>query len=145
MAPRRRKKSGGSWRSARGRLRSVSRLTPRGLCSQIRRGTSSASCPGRCKTLPTPEAWPSLAPYGREPANLMAVTVELTLLARVSYGSLEITGSRLQGLLALLAQDPRAGCSASRLVDELWPDEPPEHPFKALQILVSRARARLGP
>jgi predicted ATPase len=75
----------------------------------------------------------------------MAVTVELTLLARVSYGSLEITGSRLQGLLALLAQDPRAGCSASRLVDELWPDEPPEHPFKALQILVSRARARLGP
>jgi predicted ATPase len=73
------------------------------------------------------------------------VTVELTLLARVSYGSLEITGARLQCLLALLAAEPRAGCSAARLVDELWPDEPPEHPFKALQILVSRARARLGP
>ena len=37
----------------------------------------------------------------------MAVTVELVLLSRVSYGSLEITGSRLQGLLALLAENPR--------------------------------------
>ena len=27
----------------------------------------------------------------------------------------------------------------------LWPDEQPEHPAKALQILVSRTRARLGP
>ena len=75
----------------------------------------------------------------------MAVTVELALLSRVSYGSLEITGSRLQGLLALLAADPHAGCSTSRLVDALWPDKQPEHPFKALQVLVSRARARLGP
>ena len=75
----------------------------------------------------------------------MAVTVELDLLSQVSYGSLEITGSRLQGLLALLAEDPHVGCSTSRLVDGLWPDEQPEHPFKALQVLVSRARARLGP
>jgi predicted ATPase/DNA-binding SARP family transcriptional activator len=75
----------------------------------------------------------------------MAVTIELALLSRVRYGSLEITGSRLQGLLALLAENPHAGCSASRLVDALWPDEQPEHPLKALQVLVSRARARLGP
>jgi DNA-binding SARP family transcriptional activator len=27
----------------------------------------------------------------------------------------------------------------------LWPDEQPEHPLKALQVLVSRTRARLGP
>jgi predicted ATPase/DNA-binding SARP family transcriptional activator len=73
------------------------------------------------------------------------VTVELALLSRVSYGGLEITGSRLPDLLALLAEDPHAGCSASRLVDALWPDEQPEHPVKALQVLVSRARARLGP
>jgi predicted ATPase len=73
------------------------------------------------------------------------VTVELALLSRVSYGGLEITGSRLQGLLALLAEDLHVGCSTSRLVDALWPDEQPEHPFKALQVLVSRARARLGP
>ncbi|MGN6792649.1 MAG: BTAD domain-containing putative transcriptional regulator [Streptosporangiaceae bacterium] len=73
------------------------------------------------------------------------MTVELALLSRVSYGSLEITGSRLQGLLALLAEDPHVGCSTSGLVDALWPDEQPEHPFKALQVLVSRARTRLGP
>jgi predicted ATPase/DNA-binding SARP family transcriptional activator len=75
----------------------------------------------------------------------MAVTVELALLSRVRYGSLEISGSRLHDLLALLAEDPHVGCSTSRLVDALWPDEQPEHPVKALQILVSRARARLGP
>ena len=73
------------------------------------------------------------------------MTVELALLSRVRYGSLEITGSRLQGLLALLAEDPQVGCSTSRLVDALWPDSRPEHPVKALQVLVSRARARLGP
>ncbi len=75
----------------------------------------------------------------------MSVTVELALLPRVSYRGLEITSSRLGGLLALLAADLRAGCSTARLVDALWPDEQPEHPTKALQILVSRARARLGP
>jgi predicted ATPase/DNA-binding SARP family transcriptional activator len=74
----------------------------------------------------------------------MAVTIELALLSGVRYGSLEITGSRLQDLLALLAEDPRVGCSTSRLVEALWPDEQPEHPAKALQVLVSRARARLG-
>jgi predicted ATPase/DNA-binding SARP family transcriptional activator len=73
------------------------------------------------------------------------VSVELALLSRVRYRSLEITGSRLQGLLALLAEDPHAGCSTTRLIDALWADEQPEHPFKALQVLVSRARARLGP
>ncbi|HEV2377725.1 MAG TPA: BTAD domain-containing putative transcriptional regulator [Streptosporangiaceae bacterium] len=73
------------------------------------------------------------------------MTVELALLSRVSHGSLEITGSRLQGLLALLAEDPHVGCSTSRLVGALWPDEQPEHPSKALQVLVSRARAQLGP
>src|SRR5438105_5898010 len=73
------------------------------------------------------------------------MTVELTLLSRVCYGSLEISGCRLQGLFALLAEDPHVGSSASRLVDALWPDEQPEHPLKALQVLVARARARFGP
>src|SRR5215475_7637995 len=77
--------------------------------------------------------------------NLTAMTIELALLSQVSYGGLEITGSRLQDLLALLAEEPHAGCSAARLVEALWPDEQPEHPVKALQILISRARARLGP
>jgi hypothetical protein len=44
----------------------------------------------------------------------------------------------------LLAGDLRTGASTARLVDGLWPDEPPEHPAKALQVVVSRARAPLG-
>ncbi|MFG2384748.1 AfsR/SARP family transcriptional regulator [Streptomyces avermitilis] len=74
------------------------------------------------------------------------MTTELTFLSRVAYRGREISGPRLRGLLALLADDLRTGCSAARLVDGLWPDhEQPENPTKALQVLVSRTRAQLGP
>ena len=72
------------------------------------------------------------------------MTTELILLSRVAFRDREITGPRLRGLLALLARDLRSGCSTARLMDGLWPDEQPENPAKALQILVSRARAQLG-
>jgi predicted ATPase/DNA-binding SARP family transcriptional activator len=71
------------------------------------------------------------------------VTVELTVLSRVAYRGKEITGPRLRGLLALLAGEP-GGASAGRLVDGLWPEDQPDNPTKALQILVSRIRAQLG-
>jgi predicted ATPase/DNA-binding SARP family transcriptional activator len=73
------------------------------------------------------------------------VTIELTLLPRVAYRDREITSPRLRDLLALLAGDLRTGCSTARLVDGLWPDQQPSNPAKALQVLVSRARAQLGP
>lgn len=69
---------------------------------------------------------------------------DLTLLPRVAYRGREVTSGRLRLLLALLAADLRVGASTSRLVDGLWRDERPENPTKALQILVSRARAQLG-
>jgi DNA-binding SARP family transcriptional activator len=72
------------------------------------------------------------------------VAPELTLLPRVAHRGREITGPRLRGLLALLATDLRTGASTARLIDGLWPDGQPENPSKALQILVSRARAQLG-
>ncbi|MCX4824542.1 AfsR/SARP family transcriptional regulator [Streptomyces sp. NBC_01142] len=72
------------------------------------------------------------------------MTTELTLLSQVSFRDQEITAPRLRGLLALLAGELRTGCSTALLVDGLWPDEQPDNPTKALQILVSRARARLG-
>lgn len=56
----------------------------------------------------------------------------------------EIAGPRRRGLLALLADDLRTGCGTARLLDGLWPDEQPENPTKALQVLVSRARPQLG-
>jgi predicted ATPase/DNA-binding SARP family transcriptional activator len=71
-------------------------------------------------------------------------TIELTLLSRVAYRDQEIAGPRLRGLLALLAGDLRTGASTGRLVEGLWPDEQPENPAKAVQILVSRLRAQLG-
>ena len=72
------------------------------------------------------------------------MTTALTLLPRVAYRGQEVTAPRLRALLALLAGDPRTGCSTERLVAGLWPDELPERPGKALQVLVSRARAQLG-
>ncbi|UIX33225.1 ATP-binding protein [Streptomyces sp. GQFP] len=72
------------------------------------------------------------------------MTIALTLLPRVAHRGQEVTAPRLRALLALLAGDPRTGCSTERLVAGLWPDELPERPGKALQVLVSRARAQLG-
>jgi predicted ATPase/DNA-binding SARP family transcriptional activator len=72
------------------------------------------------------------------------VTTELVLLPRVSYRGQEITRPRLRSLLALLADDLRTGCSTARLVAALWPDTQPENPAKALQVLVSHARAQVG-
>ncbi len=72
------------------------------------------------------------------------MTPVLTLLPRVAYRGHEITSPRLRSLLALLAADIRVGASTSRLVDGLWPEEKPENPAKAVQILVSRTRAQLG-
>ncbi|TQE26206.1 AfsR/SARP family transcriptional regulator [Streptomyces ipomoeae] len=72
------------------------------------------------------------------------MTTELALLSQVACRGREITAPRLRGLLALLAEDPRAGCTTGRLVEGLWPDELPERPGKAVQILVSRLRAQLG-
>ncbi|MEU9288915.1 BTAD domain-containing putative transcriptional regulator [Streptomyces sp. NPDC048275] len=71
------------------------------------------------------------------------MTTDLTLLPRVAYRGQEVTAPRLRGLLALLAGDLRTGCSTERLVAGLWPDELPERPGKAVQVLVSRARAQL--
>lgn len=72
------------------------------------------------------------------------MAVDLLLLSRVAFGGREIAGARLGALLALLAEDLRAGCSTARLVDGLWPEGGPEHPTRALQVLVSRARAQVG-
>lgn len=73
------------------------------------------------------------------------MAVDLTLLSSVAHRGREVTAPLLRGLLALLAGDVRRGRSADRLVAGLWPDELPERPAKALQVLVSRARALLGP
>ncbi|MEU5698158.1 ATP-binding protein [Streptomyces aurantiacus] len=72
------------------------------------------------------------------------MTTDLILLPRVACRGQEVTAPRLRGLLALLAGDLRTGCSTERLVAGLWPDQLPERPGKAVQVLVSRARTQLG-
>ena len=77
-------------------------------------------------------------------ANLAVMSIELTLLSRVRCRGRDVTGAQLAGLLAALAGDLRAGRGTAWLVAELWPNEQPDHPVKALQLLVSRARSRFG-
>ncbi|MFF4381671.1 ATP-binding protein [Kitasatospora sp. NPDC001547] len=72
------------------------------------------------------------------------MTIELRVLSTVSCHGEEVTAPGLRGLLALLAGEVRAGRGRGRLVDGLWPEEGPERPEKALQVLVSRARAKFG-
>lgn len=69
---------------------------------------------------------------------------ELVLLSGAWCRGRELTRPRMRNLLALLADDPRAGCGTARLVAGLWPDERPANPPKALQVLVSHTRALLG-
>jgi len=71
------------------------------------------------------------------------VTILLRLLREVSYDGVPIAGARPADLLASLALQ-RAGASDDRLVEEVWGDEPPDVPAKALQVLVSRLRAQCG-
>ncbi|WP_055698569.1 ATP-binding protein [Streptomyces silaceus] len=72
------------------------------------------------------------------------MSTDLTLLPRVAHRGQEVTAPRLCALLALLATDLRAGCSVGRIVEGLWPEALPQRPGKAVQVLVSRARAQLG-
>jgi pimeloyl-ACP methyl ester carboxylesterase/DNA-binding SARP family transcriptional activator len=51
---------------------------------------------------------------------------------------------RQGALLALLAADAGATVTLDRLADALWPGAAPRDPDNAVQILVSRLRARLG-
>ncbi|BCJ37783.1 SARP family transcriptional regulator [Actinocatenispora thailandica] len=69
----------------------------------------------------------------------------LTLLDGVRWHGTPIPGDRARTLLALLALHPRTGVGGGRLVDRLWPDQPPANPTKALQVVVSRTRAVTAP
>jgi DNA-binding SARP family transcriptional activator len=58
--------------------------------------------------------------------------------------SLPLPGPRQRGLLALLALHANEVVSSERLIDELWPGEPPESAAAALQAGMSRLRKALG-
>jgi predicted ATPase len=71
--------------------------------------------------------------------------VDLRLLDEVSWLGTPLPGGRTQALLAALVS---AGgqVGEEQLVDEVWgPDDVPANPAKALQVVVSRARAQTAP
>ncbi|MDX6742377.1 ATP-binding protein [Actinocorallia sp. A-T 12471] len=69
--------------------------------------------------------------------------IELRLLGQVRWRGRAVVGDRAQALLAALAGAGR-GVSAGTLVAEVWGEEEPVNPGKALQVLVSRTRAVVG-
>ncbi|GAA2738034.1 hypothetical protein GCM10010439_70460 [Actinocorallia aurantiaca] len=69
--------------------------------------------------------------------------IDLSLLDDVRWRGRPVVGGRAQALLAALALAGRA-VNAERLVAEVWGDEEPANPAKALQVLVSRTRAVVG-
>ncbi|MET9343864.1 BTAD domain-containing putative transcriptional regulator [Nonomuraea sp. NPDC003804] len=60
-------------------------------------------------------------------------------------GPIEVGGARVRALLALLALEEGRLVTADRLIDALWPGEPPANAANALQTLVKRLRAALRP
>ena len=69
----------------------------------------------------------------------------LTVLDGVRWRGAEVVGVRSQRLLAVLVAAAPHAVPASRLVEEVWADDVPERPEKALQVLVSRTRTRTAP
>lgn len=72
------------------------------------------------------------------------MSVRLIVLPEISLDGKPIASTAIGRLVLSLAADLRTGVSSARLIDELWPRHRPEHPSKALQVLVSRARSALG-
>ncbi|MFC5831349.1 BTAD domain-containing putative transcriptional regulator [Nonomuraea insulae] len=60
-------------------------------------------------------------------------------------GPIAIGGFRLRALLAMLALEAGHTVTAERLIDALWPEEPPVNGPNALQTLVRRLRVALRP
>lgn len=69
----------------------------------------------------------------------------LTVLDGVRWHGEEVVGTRSQRLLAVLVAAAPHAVPAARLVEDVWSDDVPEHPEKALQVLVSRTRSRTAP
>lgn len=72
------------------------------------------------------------------------MTVVLRLLPDAGCRDVPVASRQVARLLAVLAGELRAGVSSARIAELLWPDEPPAHPAKAVQVLVSRARNAHG-
>ncbi len=71
--------------------------------------------------------------------------IRLRLLDGVRWDGQPVTGDRQQRLLIALAEAGHAGASVARLAEEIWGDDVPADPARALQVVVSRTRTITGP
>ena len=69
----------------------------------------------------------------------------LQLLEDVAWDGTPIPGERTHALLRALAEAGHRGLSETALVEEIWGEDVPANPTKALQVVVSRARAATCP
>ncbi|MCL2780120.1 MAG: transcriptional regulator [Actinomycetia bacterium] len=69
----------------------------------------------------------------------------LRVLDEVSWEGAPVPGERSQALLRALVEAGRRGLGEQALIEEIWTDDPPANPAKALQVVVSRARAATAP
>jgi predicted ATPase/tetratricopeptide (TPR) repeat protein len=69
----------------------------------------------------------------------------LTVLDDVTWRGGAIPGERTHALLRALAEAGSRGLSEAALVEEVWGDDVPANPTKALQVVVSRARSATSP
>lgn len=72
------------------------------------------------------------------------MTPPLALLDAVRWHDRDVVGDRPRVLLASLAEARGATVGDTTLIDELWPEEAPADPHKALQVVVSRTRRITG-
>ena len=70
---------------------------------------------------------------------------ELTLLDGVRWHGAPVPGGRAHALLAALVLAAPRTVTATELVEEIWAEDEPGHPDKALQVLVSRVRSNTSP
>jgi predicted ATPase/DNA-binding SARP family transcriptional activator len=78
-------------------------------------------------------------------ALALCVDVLGPLVLRVHGAEVQVPGARRRALLAMLALAGGHVVGAERLVEALWPDDPPENAAQALYNHVSRLRRHLGP
>ncbi|MDF1603866.1 BTAD domain-containing putative transcriptional regulator [Nocardioides sp. YIM 152315] len=68
----------------------------------------------------------------------------LTVLDDVTWSGDPVPGERTHALLRALVDAGSRGLSEGSLVEEIWGDDVPANPTKALQVVVSRARSAIG-
>ncbi|WP_281899755.1 BTAD domain-containing putative transcriptional regulator [Phytohabitans aurantiacus] len=66
------------------------------------------------------------------------------LAVMVEGRTVDVPGSRRRALLALLALEAGRTVGVQRLIEALWPDDPPDNAVQALYNHISRVRGHLG-